>query len=258
MPPTMLPLTSLTVPTDTDYIRGRITPAYVKQLTAIAQSAMQTNGKKLDVSRWPFPPIEVQALPLPMHPVKEKRKEKDPKTGKTRTVTVTVQKPGPQVYMVNDGQHRAKAAKALAMTTIPAVIVKRSDKDAAMAQLTDNLRHGLFLDKDARDTWIKHLVKDVGFSLRAVVTQVNLSLASVQRIVTDRQRKPAGEPRKKPGARVPTGEWTPKEFQAQLESLSKDYGKHTAAITKARDESDAKWKISQDFQAFIQDLEPGA
>ena len=255
----LLPLKSLTFPAETAYVRGRTTPAYVKQLEAVARTAMQ-DGNKLDPSRWPFPPIEVRALPLQFTLTKKKEKEKDPKTGKSKTVTVEVQTPKPPTYLVDDGQHRTRAAKALDMTAIPALIRTHSDKDAALIQLTANLRHGLYLDKDARDAWIKHLVKDLHFSLRAIVKKAGLSLASVQRIAAGRQRKPAGEPRKKStrGARVPTGEWTPKGFQASLEALSKEYGKHAEAITPARDESEAPWKISQDFQTFVHDLEIGA
>jgi transcriptional regulator with XRE-family HTH domain len=254
----LLTLESLKFPTE--YVRGRINPGYVKQLEGIARNAMQTDGKKLDPSRWPFPAIEVRALPIEMYEAKEKQKQTDPKTKKVKTVTVTVQKPGPQFYVVDDGQHRTRAAKALEMATIPAVIVKRSEKEAAMAQLVDNLRHGLFLDKDARDAWIKHLVKEMKFSLRAIVKETDLSLASVSRIVAGRQRKPAGEPRKKAkrGARVPTGEWSPKVFKAQLESLSKEYAKHADEITKYRDDSEAAWKISDDFQDFVHGLAPGA
>ena len=255
---TLLPLDALKFPKV--YVRGRISPAYVKELEAIARSAMQTDGKALDPARWPYPPIKVRPLPIEMYTAKEKRTKKDPKSGKTTTVTVEVQKPGPQFYVVDDGQHRTRAAKALEMAAIPAVIVKRTEKEAALAQLVDNLHHGLFLDKDARDAWIKHLVKEMKFSLRAIVKETALSLASLSRIVSGRQRKPAGEPRKKAtrGARVPTGEWSPKVFKAQLESLSKDYGKYADAITTHRDESEAAWKISEDFQDFVHGLTPGA
>lgn len=230
------------------YVRGRFNPHYATQLADVARDAMRTDGKTLDLAKWPFTD--------PRRPILIRRVvkvQKDAKSGKEMQE---------ETLYALDGNHRIRAAVELKLPTVPARIVECSDKEAALAQLSANVDQGLFLDRKARNVYIKTLLtdKDMRVTQKEVAAITHLSVASVNRILKDKQgtasesskkaRKAAKKARR--GARVQTG-FSTKQFFAELTSLAGDFDKNADAITKAA-KARSTWKVSEEFKEFVSEL----
>lgn len=223
------------------YIHERIDGKIVLNYQQIARDAMRENST-LDPAKWPFPPILV------------------------RPVTVDAAKKGDKpitVYEIMDGAKRTRAAQALKLDKIPATIQKADDSEAALAQLTENARHGQVLDRDKRNAWIKYLARDLKLSTRRIAAAIGLSQPSVSRIIAGRQatgetgaRKLAAQRRRRGAGRASQRrvEWTPTVFLREFEALVREFEQHQAEITEAVAQMDRDLKVSQPFLTWVGSL----
>jgi len=134
------------------YVRGKHKDAHVAELGSVIDN--QPNKKE-----WPFPPLAVR-------PVK--------KDGKDR-------------FELIDGAHRWIVATIKHFVTVPAVIYKGvSDAEALGLQLRLN-QHGLPLTQEQRNKTILVMYTDIKMTLAAIGKELNLTEASISRIVNEKQ-----------------------------------------------------------------------
>lgn len=228
----------------------RINPLYVKDLVAIAKSAI--DGHKdmkgipaIDVfNGQPFPPIIVRALE---REIVGKDKAEQPKYG-------------PQRYGVVAGYHRWRAMGDLKVVNVVVDLREyKSDAEALSDAIEDNLANGLHLTKDDRDAAILRLHRDGKVSQAELVKRFKMGKASISRICAGKQR--TGKPRKKamkkskrgPAAVVTSttkaSGFSTVQFMKELRAMSDLYVKHADAITN--DAKDVKPFLASSFVEFV-------
>jgi len=228
------------------YVRGRFRMDYAQQLADVARDAMLTDGKHLDISRWPF--TDPKKPILIRHTVKE---TKDQKSGKVISE---------ELLTALDGNHRIEAGKMLKLPHVPARIVECSDKEAALVQLQANVDQGLFLDRKARNEYILALLsdKEMKVSQKEVAAITHLTPASINRILKGTQGKASassrrgrkGKAKARRGARVQTG-FSTRTWFAEMVALAGDYDKNADALAAAA--KGKAFKVSAEFKEFIGD-----
>lgn len=229
------------------YVRGRFKMDYAQNLADVARDAMANADKSLDMSRWPFTD--------PRKPITIRRVVREAKDAKTGKVTMD------QLLIGLDGNHRVEAARILKLTHVPGRVVECSDKEAALTQLSANIDQGLFLDRGARNDYIRAMLadKDLKVTQKEVAAITKLTPASINRILKNTQGQRSASSRKtaksakkrKAGARVSTG-FSTRTWFAELVSLAGDFDKNHAVITTAA--KGKAFKVSEAFREFCGDL----
>src|SRR5512137_1166782 len=219
------------------YVRGRRKHDYVNQLAAVIKDAMPIDDRghtvKGEVAQksiekwWPFTDASKPVLVR-----RQTRVSKDAKTGAERAE---------EIMTILDGNHRVEAAKVMGLSHVPAKVIECSDREAALEQLSANVSHGLFLDRNSRNDYIKALLSDKELNIKQkdVALIVHLTPASVNRIISGKQgtaskasKKKRTVAKKRRAARLP-GSFNTRTFFAELISVAGDYDKNSEAIDKA-------------------------
>ncbi len=239
------------------YVRGRRKHDYMMQLAAVIKDAFPIGDSGRPVSPdvaqksiekwWPFTDASKPILVR-----RQLRTTKDAKTGAEKSE---------EILTSLDGNHRAEAAKEVGLTHVPAKVIECSDREAALEQLSANVSHGLFLDRNSRNEYIKALLADKEMKIlqKDIALIVHLTPASVNRIIKGDQGRASTSARKKQkgakkrrAARLP-GTFSTRTFWAELVSVAGDFDKNADAIMKSA-QAKSPVKISKAFQEFIDDM----
>jgi hypothetical protein len=168
------------------YIRGKaVISKQVDNLMAIVaghNGVKPEEWKKLVGKKsieWPFPALDIS-------PVKEDETKKEGTAPRSKAKKKTLKKTFK--YEINDGGHRFTVAKRLKMPAIEATIKNlKPGLDRYLEQYRTNL-HGLQLDKDQRDDFIRTCVQVFGAKQRQLAKDTGLDEASISRIIHEKQR----------------------------------------------------------------------
>ncbi len=202
------------------YVRGKINGKNVSDLMDVVVKThghLFKDGKATDwhelISKkltWPFhTPIEIVKNPAP-------RKEKKPDKTKKKEKAF---KP----FELIDGGHRLTVWRRLKQKELPATI--KDIKDPAerfREQYETNSSHGLRLDKDQRDNYVRVAHTIYKKSLSILAKETGLHRNSIIRILAEKQRKKG--PRQKRGefdrVEVVASDMTVQGFLERLQTLT--------------------------------------
>jgi hypothetical protein len=216
------------------YVRGKINGKNVSDLMDVvvkAHGSLFKEGKPVDWHdligkklSWPFhTPIEVaRNMPEKGKPLKKSESAVEgKKKGK-------VFKP----FELIDGGHRLTVWRRLKQKELPAIIKDIKDPgERFKEQYETNSSHGLRLDKDQRDDYVRVAHTVYKKSLSILAKETGLHRNSIIRILAEKQRKK--EPRKKRGefssAQTVQSDMSVQGFLERLQIL-------TAALPKLKNE----------------------
>lgn len=235
-----------------NYLRGRVSPEYVRKLEQDAREAMTTadDRKTLHTAKWPFPHIIV------------------------RRVEVAAKKEGQPAevhYEVIDGNNRLECAKGLFPKGDFALDAEvrsyANDAEAFADQLKlNNDKRGLYLDRDSRNRGIITLRDEFKMPVRRIAALTGVSHASVVRIKKGTQGKGETGARAKAARarhakkatrtkKVKVAAWSAKQFIKQCAQLSRVFDDHQPEVVEmVKRAGDRSWNIGRPFAKLLTDL----
>jgi len=179
------------------YIREKINS---KNLTDLMDLIVKSNPHLLKDPKneskkkltWPFnTPVEVAKNPAPVKGKPLGKKGKTEGKGKKKATVY-------RAFELIDGFHRFTLWRRLKQKEIPTTVKNITDPAARfLEQYVTNAGHGLRLDKDERDNYVRISHSVYKKSLSVLSKEVGLDRSSIARIIAEKQRKK--EPRKKGG-----------------------------------------------------------
>lgn len=200
--PVTVPLAFLLPPTS--YIWGKVDKRIVEKYAAVAT----------DSKEWPFPPILARPVATPAE--------------------IAEEHPDAKCFEIVDGMKRRQVAEEIGVESLAVKVENLSDTEAALRQMTENLRHGHGLDLNTRDAWIRHLILPkskggLGMSTRAIAAQVGISRETVRRIgANDR----SGSKARRAAKDRKVKRWTPDAAFERLASVAEECEERQESLSK--------------------------